>query len=200
MSASRIALAFRRCLAGLCALVAGCTSLPATDSPQSYIDESSAATITAVGRPLVFARERPNFAVHMRDYITLAAAAVNRSGKIEYVLITYFWSTFDPHAQDGDAAARQPDELIVVADDRRITLVKLDRSAHEVGVDEPADAPRVGASSPTLYHTDPATIRFIAAAQTLSVRTRIGDNQLSYEIWQDGRASLTQWLRHLADD
>jgi len=178
----------------------GCASLPGPDAPISYIDESSGATITTVGRPLVFARERPNFAVHMRDYITLAAAAVNRSGKIEYVLICYFWSTFDPHAQEGDTAARQPDELTVMADDRRITLVRLDRSAHEAGVDEPTDAPGVGASPPTLYHTDPATLRFIAAARTLGAKSRINNKELNYEVWQDGRASLSQWLNHLAND
>src|SRR5262249_42195978 len=69
------------------AIVAGCTALPSPDIPKEYLDQSTAATVTVVGRPLVFARERPNFAVHMRDYITLAAAAVNRTGKIDYILI-----------------------------------------------------------------------------------------------------------------
>jgi hypothetical protein len=196
MSLCLIASAFR--LAGVCILMilSACTAIPSADAPQAYLDQSTAVTVSVVGRPLVFARERPNFAVHMRDYITLAAASVNRSGKIEYILIAYFWTTFDPHGRDGDGA-RYPDDLIVVADDRRIHLLRQDRSAHDAGIEERVHAPPVGAGAPTVYRTDPATLRFIAAARSLSAQTRTGDTELEYELWEDRRAALTAWVRHL---
>ena len=131
---------------------------------------------------------------------SLAAAAVDRTGKIEYILIAYFWTTFDPHAREGDVQVQQPDELIILADDRKIQLVKADRSAHEVGIDEPVHAPTVGAGPPNVYRADPAMLRYIAAARTLRVQTLTQDTQLSYEIWDDRRAALAEWVRHLAGE
>jgi hypothetical protein len=215
MSLFRIASAFRArrwpvalALTGL--TLCGCESLPDANAPQTYIDQTTAVTVSVVGRPLIFARERPNFAVHMRDYITLAAATVNRSGKIDYVVIAYFWTTFDPHGQDGDSAARKnsegnaggnrrPDDLIIAADDRRIRLVPQERSPHDVGIEEPVHAPSVGTGPPVVYHADPATLRYIAAARHLSAETRTGDIELNYEIWDDRRAALSEWLQHLGD-
>lgn len=178
-------------------VLSACSAIPSADAPQAYLDQSTAATITVVGRPIVFARERPNFAVHMRDYITLAAASINRTGKIEYVLIAYFWSTFDPHGRDGEAGARYPDDLIVVADDRRIHVARLDRSAHDAGIEERVHAPPVGSGPPAVYRTDPATLRFIAAARNLSAQSRTGDTELEYELWEDRRAALSAWVHHL---
>jgi hypothetical protein len=207
MSASPIASAFKRAwraalIAGAWVLTqtSGCSDIAARDAPKDYLDQSTAVTVTVVGRPLVFARERPNFAVHMRDYITLAAAAVNRSGKIEYILIAYFWTTFDPHAREGDAQVQRPDDLVILADDRKIQLVKADRSAHEVGIDEPVHAPAVGAGAPNIYRADPAMLRYIAAARALRTQARIGDTELNFEIWDDRRAALAEWVRHLAGE
>ena len=184
-------------MAALLASLGSCTALPSPDTPRSYLDESTAATVTVVGRPLVFARERPNFAVHMRDYITLAAAAVDRNGNYDYILVAYFWTTFDPHAREGDAQVQRPDEVLILADDRKIQLVKADRSAHEVGIDEPVHAPTVGPGSPNVYRADRAMLRYIAAARTLRVQTLTRDRELSYDIWDDRRSALAEWVRHL---
>jgi hypothetical protein len=172
-------------------LCGACAGIPNADRPQSYLDQATAATVTIVGRPLVFARERPNFAVHMRDYITLAAASVDRAGKIQLVLIGYFWTTFDPHARDD---VRHPDELTLVADDRRITLTKLNHTAHEAGIEERVNAPAVGSGPPILYSVDLATLRFIAASRSLSAHTRTGDTEMDYSVWDDRRAALSQWV------
>jgi hypothetical protein len=175
-------------------LCGSCGGIPAADQPQSYLDQSTAATIMMAGRPLVFARERPNFAVHMRDYITLAAASIDRGGKIQLVLIAYFWTTFDPHARDD---VRHPDELTLLADDRRITLTKLDRTAHDAGIEERVNAPAVGSGPPVLYSVDVATLRFIAAARSLSAHTRTGDTELDYSVWDDRRGALSRWLHEV---
>jgi hypothetical protein len=196
-SGSRSALRICALLIALTCLHA-CGDLRAGNEPQVYLDQSTAVTVTTVGKPVVFARERPNFAVHMRDYITLAAASVDRAGKLNSILIAYYWTTFDPHGRDGDTAARSrdiPDELILVADDRRIRMVRLQRSAHEIGIEERAHAPPVGGAPPTIYGVDLSTLRYIAAARNLSAQTRTGETVLDYEMWQDGRPALTQWIR-----
>jgi len=181
-------------------VLSACTAIPSADAPQSYLDQSTAATVTIVGGPLVFARERPNFAVHMRDYITLAAAAVNRGGKIDHIIIAYFWTTFDPHGQERDPAAgvnRAPEDLVVIADDRQIHLVRQERSAHEAGIEEHVHAPPVGDAEPTIYRADLATLRFIAAARHLAMQARTGNVELEYAIWDDRRAALAQWIEEL---
>jgi hypothetical protein len=53
-----------------------CAALAGDKRPREYLDEETAATITVVGDPLVFACAQPNLAANVRDYVTLAAAAV----------------------------------------------------------------------------------------------------------------------------
>ena len=104
-------------LLGLLQALAACAATPVDNRPTEYLDEKSAATVTVVRHPLVLARERRELAANTRDYVTVAAAAVNRSGKITYVLIVYVWSTVDVR---GAARAAAPDTLVLAADDRRI--------------------------------------------------------------------------------
>ena len=86
-------------------LLIGCALTPDPQSPREYLDQTTAATVIIVARPMVFAHEKPELAVHMRDYVTLAAATIDRSGKTDYVVIAYFWSTFDAHGRAGAAGA-----------------------------------------------------------------------------------------------
>ena len=186
-------------LGAIAVLCGSCSAIPSADEPLSYLDQSTAATVALVGRPLVFARERPNFAVHMRDYITLAATSINRTGKIQLAFVAYFWTTFDPHGRDR-VDGEQPDELIIIADDRRITLTKSNRTAHEAGIEERVNAPAVGGGAPVLYGVDLATVRFIAASRVLGAHTRTGDTELDYGLWEDRRAALSQWVRQVGGD
>src|ERR1700738_1763941 len=101
---------------GIAVALGACAS--ATVSPGEYLDEATAATITVVAKPLVFAHERPELAAHSRDYVTLAGAAVNRTGKIDYFIFAYFWSTLDRRATDNTTAT--VDDLTIAADDRQI--------------------------------------------------------------------------------
>jgi hypothetical protein len=90
--------------------------------------------------------------------------------------------------------------MIILADDRKIQLAKTDRSAREAGIDEPVHAPTVGAGLPNVYHADQAMLRYIAAARTLRVQTLTGNTELSYDIWDDRRAALAEWVRRLAGE
>jgi len=169
--------------------VSACTTLPGTASPEEYLDPTTAATISIVGKPLVFAHERPERAAHMRDYVTLAAAAVNRSGKTDYVLVAYDWTTFDEHGRSGETPGGTT-ALVVAADDRRITLNLAGHSAHDVGIGTPVHPPPVGSPTPDIYRTDLATMRFIAAARHLTVLKQSDAAATAYPIWDDQRAAL----------
>jgi hypothetical protein len=175
-----------------------CVARAGSKQPQEYLDEETAATITVVGDPLVFACAQPNLAANVRDYVTLAAAAVNRNGKISYVLIAYFWSTLDPRVRRD--ALPSPEPLVLQADDRRIELKLRGHSAHEAGIGVPVHAPPGAAVTPNVYGTELATLRFVSEARRLTIVAESDGAPLSYELWEDRRTALRTFVHHMSGD
>ena len=184
----------RRAIAPLAALLCVLASRAThADPPREYLDEETGATVTVVDQPLVFAYGRQDIAANAHDYVTLAAAAVDRGGKIDYVLIGYFWSTADPRLRTDLLPAPEP--LILRADDRRIAL-GLRPSAHDAGIGLAVHAPNGAQAEPRVYASDLATLRFIAESRRLTLITDAGSASLTYELWEDRRASLRDFVRH----
>jgi hypothetical protein len=173
----------------LAIVLGGCAALgAAADPPREYLDQSTGATITLTDTPLVFARERTELAANARDYVTLAAAAVNRSGKINYILVCYRWSTVDTRLDN--TPPPDSDTLVIAADDRRIELRSPSHSARDLGIGTPVHPPPGPTRSQDVYRIDLATLRFVAAARHLSVRLGTDDLAPTYDIWTDGRSAL----------
>jgi hypothetical protein len=190
-------------IGALIAGLGGCLTAGTMDSPEEYLDNETAATVLVVARPLVFARDRPELAVHMRDYVTLAAAWIDRSGKTDYVLIAYFWTTLDAHGREGEShslngADPGSRELIIVADDRRIRLKAASLSAHDIGIGEAVHAPPSRAAVQVLYRVDLATLRFLAAAHHLALLQDIDDPTSSFQLWSDRRPALSALVKSLS--
>ena len=175
-----------------------CVALAGDKQPQEYLDEETAATITVVGEPLVFACPRPELAANVRDYVTLAAAAVDRNGKISYVLIAYFWSTVDPRLRRD--AMPSPEPLVLQADDRRVELKLRGHSAHEAGIGAPVHAPPGAALTPNVYGTELATLRFVSEARNLTIVADSDGTALSYDLWEDRRTALRAFVHHMNGD
>jgi len=173
-----------------------CAAFAANQQPQEYLDEDTAATITVVAEPLVFAYARTDLAANARDYLTLAAAAVDRNGKVSYVLIGYFWSTVDPRLRRD--APPVPEPLVLQADDRRTELTLRGHSAHEAGIGMPVHQPAGSTGPPNVYGIDLATLRFISEARHLSMRIDTEVTELSYELWEDRRDALRAFVRHMS--
>ncbi len=187
------------------AMLASCTEIPVGDGPREILDKETGATISVVGRPLVFAHERPERAAHMRDYITLAAAAVNRQGRIEYDLIAYFWTTLDAHGLEGEpfkerASGLESKPLTIAADDRRILLQLAASSVRDAGIGLALGAPAPPSSAAAVYATDLSTLRFLAAARHLSVLADEDDPASNFELWADRRGALKQLVKLLNGD
>lgn len=196
---TRAAEARCRALRPLTAAVALCAiavSAGGAEAPREYLDDQTAATITVVGEPLVFALPRPELAANARDYATLAAAAVNRAGKISYVLIAYFWSTVDARLRTDPLPAAEP--LALQADDRRLALTLQSHSPRDAGIGERVHAPPGSAAEPNVYATDLATLRFVAAARRLSILAESNGAPLTYDLWQDRRPELRAFVRHMS--
>jgi hypothetical protein len=174
------------------------TALAGSKQPQEYLDEETAATVTVVGEPLIFACPHPELAANVRDYLTLAAAAVDRNGKIGYVVIGYFWSTLDPRLRRDASPAAEP--LVLQADDRRIELKLNGHSAHDAGIGMPVHAPPGSDVPPNVYGIDLATLRFISEARHLTVIADTAGTGLTYELWEDRRTALRAFVRHMSGE
>ena len=185
------------------ALLASCNTIPpdaddpvpaAPEQAREYLDEQTGATVSAVDRPLVFARDRSERAANQRDYVTLAAATVNRGGARDYVLIAYVWSTLDPRYEPANV---DPDSLVLVADDRRIRLSANGKTSADLGIAHGIDAPGGRAVKPLAFPSDLATMRYIAAARSLEVQAKADDAVVSYILWDDQRKSLDRFVHFL---
>lgn len=185
----------RRAFAALLVLLA-CVTHAGESPPREYLDEETGATITLQSEPLVFAYSRRELAANARDYVTLQAAAVNRSGKVSYVLISYVWSTVDPRMREEPLLI--PDLLQLHADDRHIQLSARGHTAREAGIGMVVDAPAGSNGAPTVYGTDLATLRFIAESRHLALALDTERSTLVYDLWEDRRADLSRFVRHMS--
>jgi hypothetical protein len=178
------------CLGLLVAGSTGCT-FPAQRPPE-YLDPDTAALITTVSTPIVFARTHNDVAANARQYATVAAVSINRSGRYEYVLLVYLWSTLDPRL----GIDRHPGQnVILLADDRAIRLTRDSRTMHEVGISTPLHAPEHIRGQPRIYRTDRETLQFLAKARRVRLLLEGDEDPRPFDIWTDGRGALAQFAK-----
>jgi len=194
MTCERIRLARRlhHIAAAMAALAIGaCASRPPEDARQ-YLDEVSAATVTVAPGALVFARERPELAVHARDYITLVPLDVNRSGKHSLYFYVYVWSTIDKRRLPTNDAATGQIEL--VADGKQIPLIASKATPRELGLAEsPVRAPSDSARL-LIAPTDRETLEFLSRATAIHAVEQHGGGGDRYELWAGSTGSIVALL------
>jgi hypothetical protein len=176
-------------------------------SPHEYLDEKTAVTLTVADKPLVFAHERPELAAHSREYVTLAAAAVNHSGAVDYYLFVYLWSTVDKRASTSakdlppDAAgapgATTATNVVISADDRQIRPQLLGHSPQDAGVGSALAAPPGHHWNLHVYKVDLATLHFLSEARQISVTVPSSEGPTTYDLWSDERQSLKALVQRL---
>jgi len=157
--------------------------------PNEYLDSVTAAMVSSVTAPLIFARAHPDVAANARQYATVVGASINRSGHYEYVLLVYIWSTVDARL---GAGAHPGETLVLLADDRAMRLQRDGRSLKEVGIARPLLAPLHTRGSPRIYRTDRATLQFISTAHHLRMQLEGDQDARPFDVWKDGRRELGQ--------
>ncbi len=170
------------------ALASGACASPQSDGPRQYLDEKSAATVTVARDGLVFARDRPEFAVHARDYLTVVPVDVNRMGSHATYLYCYAWSTIDKRssAAEGDGSA----QFEIIADGRRIPLVPMNATARELGLAEPPIRAPSGSARLLIVRTDRETLALLAAAGALGAAVLHDGISETYELWSGNPGAL----------
>lgn len=170
------------------AALTGCSFAP--ERPPEYLDQDTAALVTTVSEPIVFARAHQDVAANARQYVTVAAVSVNRSGHYEYVLLVYLWSTVDPRL----GVDRHPGQnVILLADDRAIRLVRDGRSLQQVGISTPLHAPEHIRGQPRIYRTDLDALKFLAQARRVRLLLEGDEDPRPFDVWTDGRRALARF-------
>jgi hypothetical protein len=181
-------------------IAALCLASPASAAhgADEYFDERTGATITAVHEPIIFALKHSILAANARDYISLTAAAVDRSGNEFLYLIGYIWSTID---RRGPAQAKAPPQirLELIADGRPINLIPAAIFPSELTDDLRLAAPGKTYLARVAYPVTLEELRYLSESGHFAL-TVPGDSpeddsdEEVYELWRDGRQSLRAFV------
>jgi hypothetical protein len=173
-------------------LLNACAGSPAGPGREIF-DEQTGNTLTVVSKPIVFARERTDVAAYARDYATLVAVEVDHSGTYKNYLLLYRWSTVDERMlpkPDPDAGA-----LRLLGDGRRLDLQPLPATPIAVGANRDLHVPRHGAPLIRAFEVDQASLRYIASTRALSLQMPQEQFDAPFQLWEDGRGALGEFLR-----
>ena len=163
-------------------LAAGCATPESASGGREYLDEVTAATITVGSPTLVFARARPELAVHARDYLTLVPVDVNRAGTHSQYFYGYVWSTLDKRGLAEEASDARRFDL--VADGRRIALTPVAGEPRDLGLGEPPLPSPARSALVLVAPTNREIQAFVAGASVLrAVATHDGGAE-RFELWR----------------
>jgi hypothetical protein len=163
-------------------LAAGCATPESAGGGREYLDEVTAATITVGSPTLVFARERPELAVHARDYLTLVPVDVNRAGTHSQYFYGYVWSTLDKRGQAEEATDARSFDLVV--DGRRIALTPVAGQLRDLGLGEPPLPSPARSAQVLVAPTSREVQAFVAGARELRVVATHDGGAERFELWR----------------
>jgi hypothetical protein len=161
--------------------------------PRELFDETTGNTLSVVSMPLVFARQRTDVAAYARDYATLVAAEIDRSGTYHDYLLLYRWSTVDRRMSPppgADAGA-----LRILAEGRVFDLVPLDSMPTGAEHGRELHVPPHGDFVAHAYTVNADMLRYIANSKNLSVQMPQEPLSEPFTLWQDGRAALLEFAQ-----
>jgi hypothetical protein len=171
-------------------LLAACGGAHAV-RPHELLDETTGNTLSVVSAPLVFARQRTDVAAYARDYATLVAAEIDRSGTYNDYLLLYRWSTVDRRMSPPPAA--DAGALRILAEGRVFNLTPLE--SMPMGLDHRRElyVPPHGDVVAHAYAVTGEMLRYIANSRSLSVQMTQESLSEPFALWQDGRAALLEF-------
>lgn len=165
----------------LASFLVGCVSAPATQ-PREYLDEQTAATITAVKEPWIFTREQ-NVGTEQRDFLHLYAIDVNRMGDHRQYIAAL-------QSSAGDNAPRPVLELSAGGEIRRLEAIA--QSSREIGIAQPIAESYTLDSAWWFFPVDKQVLADLATARDLRARLIADGEPISYALWRDGRDELSE--------
>jgi len=190
-------LAWRTWSAVTVLLVAGgCTTQGARVDER--LDPQTAATVRATVEPFVYAHEMPQFAANTRDYLSVAAVDVDRSGDHKYYLVAVFWSTLD--RRRAGLTPPTPAERI----EMRLggTVRTLDSAGHDgrpLGVSAPVGQPATGYLNENWFPVALADLRSFASAPPAVIALAGDSAPIAFSAWARADAAFAALVENLPD-
>ncbi len=174
---------------------------PNTDVDE-FLDQRTGASVTIVHRPMTFALERSTLAAHSRDYVSLSALEVDRSGQAHLYVLGYFWSTID--RRTGATGPNPTDtSILLFADGRPIRLTPILPLPKDLEANPQLLAPETTRYEEAAYQVTLEQLRFISTSKVLKLQiladTEDEDAEAdTYEIWTDARKPLKNFVARIA--
>jgi len=179
-------------------IIGGCATEKAA-TVNEYLDPETAVTIRAVTEPIVYARDAPELAANVRDYLSAGVVEVNNMGKRAYYLALVSWSTID-RSPRAAGRAPLPGRIEVTVGSRPLELTPVSHEPRRLGIGLPLFRPSHGYAGESWYALTVGDIRAIAGALPMSVDL-VDDpaGRMSYPLWHDARRALVDFVHDLPD-
>jgi hypothetical protein len=169
--------------AGTLAILSACAATPKVD-PRQYLDEETAATITAVPEPWIFHREGTT---PQLDFIHLYAIDVNRMGEHrQYLVVVKHWPA-------PDFASEPIPALEVSAQGQQVRLNAVQASARELGIGQSLDKTAPKGAQSWFYPVDQSVLEVVSRGPDLKLGLAHRDGLASYIVWRDGQPAFHEF-------
>ena len=165
-------------------ILAGCAT---TVAPREYQDEKTAATITAVAKPWIFTADNGQSGANNRDFLNVHAIDVNRAGDHRQYFAVM--QSFFAGAPEGDSSGTA---LELQTPERTISLQPVTQTPRELGIAEPLEQPFALESRWWYFPVSKEDLAAIARSKDLHVALVRHDSRVSYVVFRDGSAELTE--------
>jgi hypothetical protein len=176
----------------------GCSSAATV---KSWLDPVSSATITAQSKPLILARDEQAPSNNARDFVQMTALEVNRMGERRLYLVAVPWSSERQTRSEQEQFEKSFASIELRIGERSTTLARHRGDIAELGVGQsPLPLPIPGTQQ-LFFPIERADLDAIASSTRVQL-TALGepDSPGRYDEWQDGRRSLSEFLKQLPDE
>lgn len=162
-------------LAAACAVVQPVT-------PQQYLDELTASTITRVAAPWVFSREG---APAQLDFVHLYALDVNRQGEHrQYLVLAQFWP---------ESINEAGTTLRIVSSDRDLELKPMRTTGRALGIGQHLDPTAPQTTQWSYYELSDEALIALASPQSLHLVLSSAAKSARYVVWQSANEQFTEF-------
>jgi hypothetical protein len=161
-------------------MLGACVATPNV-GPRQYLDEQTAATITAVPEPWIFHREGTT---PQLDFVHLYAVDVNRMGEHrQYLVVVKHWPA-------PDFASEPIPSLEVSAQGRQVRLDAVEASARELGVGQSLDKTAPKGAQSWFYPVDQSLLEVLSRGPDVKLGLAHSNGHASYVVWRDGHGTF----------
>jgi hypothetical protein len=174
----------RVCL--LLLFLSGCAT---TATPRQFLDNDTAATITVVASPWVFAADDPGSAFVRRGFLNLYAFDVNRAGTHQHYFAV-MQSSFDAPLPDQKSSMQT---LELQANGHKLVFQSTAQSPRQLGVAQPLDQPLALESRWWYFPATKEDIAAVAQLRSPHVMLAINDARFAYLEFRSGSKELTEF-------